>query len=85
MYKYSFINRNTVCTKQYLSFFIRNNKKGCKIYIYPYNKMWCNIDIYLHKNYSYCVILNYIYANRNALKCSDKAKQFINSNSTYKI
>jgi len=40
--------------------------------------MYCNVDIYLHKNYRYCIILNYIYANRNALKCSDKAKEFYN-------
>lgn len=78
MYKYSFINRNIACTKADLSYFIKNNRSGCKVYIHPYNKMWCNVDIYLHKNYRYCIILNYIYANRHVLKCSDKAKEFYN-------
>lgn len=85
MYKYSFINRNTICTKEYLSFFIRNNKKGCKIYIHPYNRIYCNVDIYLHKDYRYCIILNYIYANRDGLKCSDKAREFYNKYKDDKI
>ena len=85
MYKYYIFNQPTYSAKRALRFFIRNNREGCKIHIMPYNNQWCNIEIALHPNHAYCVIMNYIADNKDSLKCSDKAKQFINSNSTYNI
>lgn len=85
MYKYYFFNQPTHSAKRALSFFIRYPREGCRVEIEPYNNMWCNITISLHPNFAYSVILNYIYANRNALKCSNKAKEFYNKYTNNKI
>lgn len=85
MYKFYIFNQPTYSAKRALKFFSRNNKEGCRINIMPYNNLWCNVEISLHPNYAYCVIMNYIANNKDSLKCSDKARQFINSHSTYNI
>lgn len=77
MYKFLIINQPTWHVKQCLSFFTRkNNKPGCRIYIHPYNNMFCNVEIYLHPDHMYCVVLNYIKANKKYCKCSAKAKEY---------
>ena len=85
MFKFYIFNQPTYSVKRALGFFLRKDREGCKVHIMPYNNLWCNVEIALHPNHAYCVIMNYIVDNKDSLKCSDKAKQFINSNSTYKI
>lgn len=80
MYKFLIINQPIWAVKQHLNFFARkNNKPGCRVYIHPYNRLFCNVEIFLHPNYAYCVVINYIRYNKKECKCSEKALNFINS------
>lgn len=85
MYKFYIFNQPTYSAKRALGFFTRHPREGCRVEIEPYNNIWCNVTISLHPNFAYTVILNYIIDNKDSLKCSNKAKDFINSNSTYNI
>lgn len=80
MYKYVIPNQSLYDTKQYLNYFIDRNRKGCKVELYPYNNLWCYVVIWVHPNYDYSVIRNYIkmHLKYNQCICSDKAKQFLN-------
>lgn len=82
MYKFYIFNQPTYDVKRTLGFFIRHPREGCRVEIEPYNNMWCNVTIYLHPNFAYSIILNYISNNKKSLKCTTKAKQFIK---TYSI
>ena len=85
MYKYYIFNQPIYSAKRALSFFTRYPREGCRVEIEPYNNMWCNVTISLHPNFAYSVVMNYIAYNKDSLKCSDKAKEFINQNSTHRI
>ena len=77
MYKFLIINQPIWVVKETLHFFIRNNREGCKINIFPYNNTYCNVEIYLHPNHYYCVVTNYIKWKIKECKCSEKAKQWL--------
>ncbi len=86
MYKYYIFNQPIYSAKRALSFFTRNPREGCRVEIETYDNMWCNVTISLHPNFAYSVILNYISNNKDSLKCSQKAKDFINSiSSIYRL
>ena len=86
MFKFYIFNQPTYSAKRALGFFTRHPREGCRVEIEPYNNMWCNVTISLHPNFAYSVILNYISNNKNSLKCSQKAKDFVNSiSSTYRL
>ncbi len=86
MFKFYIFNQPTYDAKRTLGFFLRKDREGCRVEIEPYNNMWCNVTISLHPNHAYSVILNYISNNKDSLKCSKSAKDFVNSiSSIYRL